>query len=129
MTNAVFHKLVWKVSVWKGRNKGLISLGGRVTRKLATASIESHRLREQLNAMLRMVRAYVQGRYTFIPWKNLTLIIAGLLYFIDPFDLVPDFIPVGGMLDDAAVVMWIVGHVGAELERFISWEKSTAPAL
>lgn len=127
MSNAVFRSVVLKVSKWKGRNKRLVSLGGQVSRKLAASPIESGRLRAHVSAMQRMVIAYVRGQYSFIPWKNLTLVIAGLLYFIDPFDLVPDFIPVGGMLDDAAVLMWIVGLVGAELERFINWEKTISP--
>ena len=34
---------------------------------------------------------------------------AGLIYVISPIDLIPDFIPVIGYLDDAAVVTLVLG--------------------
>jgi transcriptional regulator with XRE-family HTH domain len=37
------------------------------------------------------------------------LIGGALLYFISPVDLVPDFIPVSGLLDDLAVVVLVLG--------------------
>jgi uncharacterized membrane protein YkvA (DUF1232 family) len=39
-----------------------------------------------------------------LPWKTAAAITAALLYFLNPFDIVPDFIPVVGYLDDAVVV-------------------------
>lgn len=43
---------------------------------------------------------------------------AALLYFISPIDVVPDFIPVAGLLDDAAVVALVVSSFSKEIERF-----------
>ncbi|MDY0131388.1 MAG: DnaJ domain-containing protein [Desulforegulaceae bacterium] len=36
------------------------------------------------------------------------LIIFGLVYFLFPFDLIRDFIPYIGYLDDLAVIVWII---------------------
>ena len=46
------------------------------------------------------------------PWARRT-IYAGLAYFIMPFDLVPDFIPVVGFTDDAATLLFTLFAVSA----------------
>ena len=43
-------------------------------------------------------------------WLHAT-IISGLVYLINPFDLIPDFTPVFGYLDDIATVTTIIGLV------------------
>jgi uncharacterized membrane protein YkvA (DUF1232 family) len=49
--------------------------------------------------------------------KKITLIIA-LLYIISPIDLIPDAIPLLGMLDDVLVAGYALRQVAAELERY-----------
>lgn len=46
------------------------------------------------------------------------LIVGALLYFISPVDLIPDFIPVAGYIDDAAVVAGVVALLSDLLKRF-----------
>ena len=42
-----------------------------------------------------------------LPWKDKAKIIAALAYLLLPFDLLPDAIPVVGVIDDAAI-LWAV---------------------
>ena len=39
------------------------------------------------------------------------LIVAALLYLITPLDFVPDWIPIGGLLDDAGVAALVLDYV------------------
>ena len=73
-------------------------------------------------ALLRLLRAYVKGDYRNVPLKSLILIIAGVLYFLMPFDIVPDFIVGVGFIDDAAVLAWVVSTVKTVLDEFMRWE-------
>lgn len=80
------------------------------------------RVWEDLTAMIRLLQRYISGQYRAIPWQSLLLIAAGLLYFVTPIDVVPDFISGLGLLDDATVLMFVVHRLRGELDRFRRWE-------
>jgi uncharacterized membrane protein YkvA (DUF1232 family) len=70
-----------------------------------------------------MTKAYAQGQYRNVPWKTMLLIVGAILYFIDPIDFIPDFIPVTGLTDDLGILLWVVSHVSDEIDKFILWEQ------
>ena len=53
-----------------------------------------------------------------------------LLYFISPVDVVPDTIPIAGLLDDAGVVAGVMSLLGSQLkpykDRAAQWLKDGA---
>jgi uncharacterized membrane protein YkvA (DUF1232 family) len=53
-----------------------------------------------------------------VPWYKKVLPLAGLVYLVSPVDAVPDFIPIVGLLDDAAVISLIVLQMGSILKNF-----------
>ena len=73
----------------------------------------------------RLLKAYAQGRYQQIQWKSILLIIAAIIYFISPIDLLPDLLPITGLTDDLGVLLWVYNTVNTEIEKFLTWEKST----
>ncbi|NNJ55488.1 MAG: DUF1232 domain-containing protein [Bacteroidia bacterium] len=72
-----------------------------------------------IQTLRKMVLAARNGKYKFSK-KTLIYVIGGLIYFINPFDLVPDFIIGLGFLDDAAVIGIVIKKVKGELEKFKS---------
>ena len=80
------------------------------------------RMAINLRIMSRMVKAYAKGSYRELPWKSLTAIVAGLVYFLMPIDLLPDFIPFTGPLDDFTVIMLLSGAFRQDIEEFLVWE-------
>ena len=50
-----------------------------------------------------------------LPWKIIAAITAALLYVINPWDIIPDFIPVVGYVDDALVIALCLKLVRSEL--------------
>jgi uncharacterized membrane protein YkvA (DUF1232 family) len=79
-------------------------------------------------AFLRLLRAYVRGDYRNVPFKSLVLIIAAVLYFVMPIDVIPDFIFGLGFMDDAAVLAWVFSVVQKVVDDFTAWEGSRADA-
>jgi uncharacterized membrane protein YkvA (DUF1232 family) len=53
-----------------------------------------------------------------IPWRTTAGIVFALAYFISPFDLIPDAIPVIGFLDDALVVAEVIYMFSADIQRY-----------
>jgi len=81
-------------------------------------------LLERIGVMLRMIRSYVKGEYRDIKAKNLILIVAAIIYFVMPLDLMPDFIPLTGLLDDFSIIIWVYNTIQDEIDQYIMWEKS-----
>lgn len=85
-------------------------------------------MKEKINVFMRMARAYVLGQYRFVPWKTMATLLAALIYFLNPVDFVPDLVPVIGLGDDFAVLMWVYHSVACEVTRFLIWEKAQPAA-
>lgn len=77
---------------------------------------------EDLQTLIRMARAWVAGRYREVSWQTIVFIIAGIVYFVNPFDFVPDFIPGAGLLDDATVIGFVIKSLKREIDQFLVWE-------
>ncbi|MFA0962741.1 YkvA family protein [Roseivirga sp. BDSF3-8] len=80
----------------------------------------------QVQTFIRMISAYRKGTYRGINVKSVVIIVAALLYFIMPIDLIPDFIPVVGLLDDFTIVMYVFKKLNEEIDEFKTWEKKHA---
>jgi uncharacterized membrane protein YkvA (DUF1232 family) len=83
-------------------------------------------LREGLHELLRLLRAWARGRYTVVPWKTILLALGAVIYFVDPFDFVPDFIPILGYADDATVIAFVLKSIAKDLAKFRDWELRNA---
>jgi uncharacterized membrane protein YkvA (DUF1232 family) len=76
----------------------------------------------QLMACFRLIKAYANGTYRQIPWSSLVMLITAVIYFVMPIDLIPDFILGLGLVDDAAILAWIVKTFSSDIEAFSDWE-------
>jgi uncharacterized membrane protein YkvA (DUF1232 family) len=77
---------------------------------------------QDLTALIRLLQAFSRHEYTDIPWGSIVMVIVGIIYFVSPIDLIPDFIPVAGYIDDAAVIAFVLRQVKVDLDKFIAWE-------
>jgi len=74
-------------------------------------------------SMYQLVESYIKKEYRDIPVTSIISILAALIYVVSPIDLIPDFIPIVGYLDDAAVVTLVISlGVGHDLEKYKSWQ-------
>lgn len=78
--------------------------------------------RQKVATLTRMLRAYTTGQYRTVPVKTLVSIIAALLYFVSPIDVIPDLLPIIGLTDDVALILWLFRSLSTDIEAFEAWE-------
>lgn len=96
------------------------------------------RLKTWARALKRDVHAlYLAGRDPRVPWHAKALAIVIAAYALSPIDLIPDFIPVLGYLDDLLIVplgIWLVvrmipPEVIAQLRQLASQAQDTPKSM
>jgi uncharacterized membrane protein YkvA (DUF1232 family) len=94
----------------------------------AFEKLQSHdgrikRLRGELEALFRLVGKWVKGEYKKVPFHAIAAAIAAIIYFVNPLDMVHDYIPLVGYLDDAAILAFVLKSIKTDVDEFLIWEK------
>lgn len=76
--------------------------------------------------LFRLIKAWWRKEYTSVPWKTILYAIAAIFYFVNPFDVVPDFIPALGLLDDLTLITFVINSLKKDIDQFINWESAKA---
>ncbi|RED92638.1 YkvA family protein [Marinoscillum furvescens] len=99
----------------------LTDVKGRLE-KINSDSTERSTFIYQLQVIVRMVRAYISGKYSAFSTSTVVTLVFALIYFITPTDLIPDFIPALGLTDDISLVYFIFRSLAEDIEKFKDWE-------
>jgi uncharacterized membrane protein YkvA (DUF1232 family) len=119
-----FKKALEQAVIYAKNNTQISDLLNKVSNKTQNLhqSENNASFMENLGTLRRMVRAYKQGDYREVPWRSVTLVIATLLYFVSPLDFIPDVLPILGLTDDIALIIWVSNSIKSDIENFRSWE-------
>jgi uncharacterized membrane protein YkvA (DUF1232 family) len=109
----------------KGR---LLTLTVQLFGKLNDTHISKTYWKDRLFLIGRLLKAFATGRYREIPIRSILLLIAAVIYFINPLDLIPDAIIGLGLTDDLAILTGVYNLVSGELEKFKRWEMEIQPS-
>ena len=74
--------------------------------------------------LLSMLRAYIKKQYTDVAIGTILAAIAGLIYVVNPMDVVPEYIIGFGIVDDAAVIGIILQAMHMDLNKYKKWQKA-----
>ena len=72
---------------------------------------------------IKLVKSYVKKEYKAIPTSSIIAIVAMLIYFMTPIDIIPDFVPGIGYIDDAALLAFVLYAVKGDLDDYQLWLK------
>jgi uncharacterized membrane protein YkvA (DUF1232 family) len=81
--------------------------------------------------LIAIVKDYWSGAYRQIPYGSIASIVFTLIYVLNPFDIVPDMLPLIGQLDDVAIMGACLVLVEQDLHKYKDWkleEKSNTGA-
>ncbi len=76
-----------------------------------------------LTMWVELVRSYMTGEYRNVPTGTVLTIIGAILYIVNPFDIIPDSIPIIGQLDDMAVLSLANKMVQRDVKNYIKWKQ------
>ena len=118
-------KRATKVLVDKDLSKKLVKQASETLSSKSKRSEKISAVKQIFSDYIRLFRSYINGSYRDISWKSMLYITAILLYFVTPTDLIPDFLPVTGLVDDATLAVWLYQHLTGEMTKFLEWEKQS----
>ena len=107
------------------RTSMLLRRAGTALEQPGSLAASMEAVRADLATCVLLVKAWVAGDYRGVATSSLVLIVAAILYFVAPLDAVPDIIPVGGFLDDAAIIALVAAQVKSELNAFRFWQRES----
>ncbi len=81
---------------------------------------------EGLTTVFRMISSALSGEYVCFSKSTIACLIGAALYCVSPIDVIPDAIPLVGLVDDGFVLAWTIKKVAGELQSFRAWERLKA---
>lgn len=117
---SIISKLKEKASTISNDNGKIADLL-RKTKKTMEGNKELKSIIGDLKVLVELVKDHYNGRYKNLSNTSIIIVVAGLLYLVNPMDLVPDFL-LGGFLDDAAVIAYIFKKLTTEIDAYKLWK-------
>ena len=84
---------------------------------------------DKVQLLFNLLGDWAKGRYKVVPTKSIVMIIVAIVYFVFPVDLLPDFIVGLGFIDDVAVLGFVIGQIGNDLDEYAAWRNENAAAV
>ena len=101
-----------------GKQKKLDNLLKKAAQKANKENYTFKKIWQEITLLIQLVKAYISGQYRNVPWKVIIMAIAALIYFVNPFDVVPDLLTGIGLLDDATVIAFVMNAIRDDIECF-----------
>jgi len=96
----------------------LLGRRGRVSETLRRVPRRMRKVVNQTELVLELIDDFRDGTYRDVPWHSVAIASAGLLYSVSPADVIPEFIPFVGSLDDLAVMAVATRAIEKELRAY-----------
>jgi uncharacterized membrane protein YkvA (DUF1232 family) len=80
------------------------------------------RFMEDGQLLIAIVKDYWSGKYRQIPYGSIASMAFTLIYVLNPFDIVPDMLPLVGQVDDVAVISACLLLVEHDLHNYKDWK-------
>jgi len=80
------------------------------------------RLFQDLRLLIPLIKDYWQGTYRDVSVKSIVIFVVALAYIISPIDLMPDYIPGLGQIDDAVILGLSLYFLEKDLRKYQEWK-------
>lgn len=80
---------------------------------------------DKVQLLFSLAKDWSNGSYKNISKSAILAIIGGMIYFVSPLDVIPDWLVGLGLVDDAAVLGLVINQMDKELTRYKEWKRNT----
>jgi uncharacterized membrane protein YkvA (DUF1232 family) len=77
-----------------------------------------------LHATPSMLRDSFKRKYRKTPWGTLTGGIFSILYLLNPLDIIPEALPIIGIVDDTLVFGVFLALLSRDVKKYLLWKSS-----
>lgn len=120
-------KAVTKAGTILGDRGALINLISSASAKIESGGGRIASIKNDLGTVVELLKAWTRGEYREVPWNTLLLGTGAVIYFVNPFDAIPDILPAAGLLDDASVLGFVLASAKNDIEKFRSRKSGATP--
>ena len=101
----------------------------RLFRKSTFVSKSLRQIKEYVPLLVSLVKSYFRKEYNHIPTGTIIGVVGALIYFLSPIDIVFDFIPGLGNVDDATVLLFCIMSMKSDLDDYKKWKELNADVI
>lgn len=97
------------------------TLADKASKKVGEHTDKLKSISPDLKTSVDLIRDYVNGSYRDVSTRTYIYVLGAVIYFVNPFDLIPDFIPGLGFVDDTTILVWVMAQVKKEFDKYKEW--------
>ncbi len=79
---------------------------------------------DDIKTSFALIRDWFSGAYDKVPTRMIVSLAGALIYLVSPLDLIPDWVPMAGLVDDAAILAFVFRLSKVDLDAYRKWKNS-----
>ncbi len=81
-----------------------------------------NRLIGDFRLLYALTKDYWKGEYRDVSLWSILVFFLGIIYVLSPVDIVPDFIPIIGQIDDVLILLLCIHFLERDLHKYKEWK-------
>ena len=122
--NKTFKKAIEKSEDVVDNKKRVNSILEKTVKKLTKVKDKTKEFKDNLSIAISLVKDWITGNYREVPKKTIIYLIGAFIYFLMPIDMIPDFIFKFGLLDDVAVLNFVLTSFIDDIENYKKFKEN-----